>query len=134
VFTDSTLHGFMNHGCLGKNNVGHNLQVTEATASVDVVPEELTIKIRGKRYIYNPANARKVHFYSCAVPRRDIAGGEELFDNYLGMAGTALYGWAADVEGLKEQCSGGLGAVSKYERQTLINKDVDANMTADVKI
>lgn len=92
------------------------MQVTEAAASVDVIPEELMEPIHGKRYIYNPANARKTHFYSSAIPRRDIAAGEELFDNYLGMTGTTLNNWAEDVKGLKMQCSGGLGTVSEYER------------------
>lgn len=94
------------------------MQVTEAAASVDAVPEELTLEIRGKAYIFNPAYARKIHFFSSAIPRRDIAKGEELFDNYLAMTGTALYGWGEDVKGLKEQCSGGLGTVSQYEGRT----------------
>lgn len=105
--------------------MGHNLQVTEAEASVDVIPEELIQQIRGKRYVYNPANARKTHFYSSAIPRRDIAEGEELFDNYLGMTGTALNNWAEDVKGLKGQCSGGLGTVLQHERWTDESEDDD---------
>ena len=100
------------------------MQVTEAAASEDVVPEELIQKFRGKRYTYNPAYARKTHFYSSTIPRRDIAEGEELFDNYLAMSGTGLDGWAEDAKGLKEQCSGGFGDISKYEKST--HKNVDA--------
>ena len=99
------------------------MQVTGAAASEDVVPEELMQKIRGKQYVYNPANARKTHFYSSTIPRRDIAEGEELFDNYLAMSGTRLPGWAEDAKGLKEQCSGGWGEISKYENSTQKKED-----------
>lgn len=60
----------------------------------------------GKENVYNPARDRQVHFYSSAIPLRDIAKGEELFDNYLGMPGVSAAGWREGVTGLKQQCSG----------------------------
>lgn len=106
VYSDATIHTFINHGCDGSTNIGHDLSVTEANAHTDSIPEEITDKLRGARYIYNPANERNVHFYSSAVPRRDIKTGEELFDNYLGMFGIFLNEWDAGVKGLRKQCSG----------------------------
>lgn len=115
VYSDATIHTFINHACNGRNNIGHDLSVTEADAPTDSIPEELMDKVRGAKYIYNPANDRNVHFYSSAVPRRDIKAGEELFDNYLGMAGIFLDEWGEEVKGLRNQCNGGLGDVRRYE-------------------
>ena len=115
VYSDSTIHTFINHGCNGSNNIGHDLSVTEADAPTDSIPEEIMDKVRGARYIYNPANERKVHFFSSAVPRRDIETGEELFDNYLGMFGLALNEWGMEIKELRKQCSGALGDIRRYE-------------------
>jgi hypothetical protein len=108
IYSDATIHTFINHGCDGSNNVGHDLSVTEADAPTDSIPEEIMDKFYGPSYFYYPAYERNVHFYSGAVPRRDIVAGEERFDNYLGTRGRFLDAWAADVEGLRKQCSGKL--------------------------
>jgi hypothetical protein len=85
-------------------------------------------KYTTRPYAYNPASEREVHFYSSGVPRRDIAEGEELFDNYLAMTGLRKgfwatgevnlkeHFWATDLVSLKEQCDGqGAGIVTEYE-------------------
>ena len=116
VYVDATIHTFINHACDGKNNMGHDLVVTENTADPDHVADELVDKIRGKENIHNPLQDRQVHFFSSATVRRSIKRGEELFDNYLGMSGIWRGFWKTDVLGLKEQCQGdGVGLVSKYE-------------------
>jgi hypothetical protein len=79
------------------------------------LPEEILRQYSGKENIYNPAAERQTHFYSCATPLRDIAAGEELSDNYLGMTGRTSQGWAEDVIGLKKQCRGGFGSIKEYE-------------------
>jgi hypothetical protein len=91
------------------------LNITEATADPETIPEEVLRQYIGKENIYNPAAERQVHFYSSATPRRDISQGEELFDNYLGMTGFLRSGWEEDVKGLKSQCSGGVGTITEYE-------------------
>jgi hypothetical protein len=87
VVVDSTFQCFINHGCKGSNNVGHNLTITEFSADQNVFPDELKARDLGLDAVYNPAKERQVHFYSSAIPLRDIRVGEELFDNYLGMTG-----------------------------------------------
>jgi hypothetical protein len=84
---DSTIQCFINHGCNGTNNVGHDLNVTEISVDQWHVSEELINRYIGVEAIYNPAADRQVHYYSSAIPLRDIKRGEELFDNYLGMTG-----------------------------------------------
>lgn len=85
---DSTIQCFINHGCVGANNVGYDMQVTEASADPRSVPDEVTFSYAGKEFIYNPAKERQVRFYSSTTPRRNIKAGEELLNNYLGMTGT----------------------------------------------
>lgn len=87
IFVDSTFQCFINHGCHGSNNVGHNLTINEASADPEIFPDELRDRDLGLEAVYNPAKERQVHFYSSAIPLRDIKAGEELFDNYLGMTG-----------------------------------------------
>ena len=84
VVVDATFHCFINHGCNGSSNVGHITETTEATADPSEFPEEFAEKYKGKSVIYNPFLDRQTHFFSSATPIRDIAAGEELFDNYLG--------------------------------------------------
>lgn len=81
VFVDSTFHCFINHACKGQNNVGWNLTVNEANGDPDNVAKEVYDTYFGEDLIYNPAAERQVHFYSSAIPLRDIKKGEELFDN-----------------------------------------------------
>jgi hypothetical protein len=119
IYVDPTFQCFINHGCDGSNNVGHDLTITENTADHEVIPEELLRQYSGKENIYNPARDRQVHFYSSAIPLRDISQGEELFDNYLGMAGLTKTGWAEDVKGLQKQCKGeGVGFITEYDTWT----------------
>ena len=87
VFIDSTFQCFINHGCVGANNVGYDMNVTEASADPMLIPKEVTDFYTGKQVVYNPAKERQVHFYASASPRRDIKTGEELLDNFLGMIG-----------------------------------------------
>jgi hypothetical protein len=107
IYSDSSIHTFINHGCNASNNLGPDLPVTEADAPTDSIPEDILYEARGARYIYNSAYERSVHFYSSAVPRHDIGVGEELFDNYLGSTGMLLEVWAHDVKGLRKLCNGG---------------------------
>ena len=84
-------------------------------ADPERIPDEVIYSSRGKQDAYNPFTERQPHFYSTAVPRRTVSKGEELFDNYLGMTGLILQGWAEDVKGLKDQCSGrDVGQITKY--------------------
>jgi hypothetical protein len=116
VYVDSTFHCFVNHACNGKNNIGHDLNITEANADPLEVPSELRDLYMGNDLVYNPAAERQVHFYSSAIPLRDISAGEELFDNYLGMSGLRPQGWEDDIVTLRQQCQGlGLGQISQYE-------------------
>ena len=87
VFIDSTLQCLINHGCVGANNIGYNMNVTEASADPLSISKEVTESYMGKPFVYNPAKERQVRFYSSASPRRDIKMGEELLNNYLGMTG-----------------------------------------------
>lgn len=91
------------------------MPITEATVQLDEIPQTLLNRYFGREYIYNPFVDRQVHFYSSAIPRKDIAKGEELFDNYLGMVGKSVEGWAEDVAGLKRQCAGGIGIVKEWD-------------------
>jgi len=117
IFVDPTFQCFINHGCDGSNNVGHGLTITENSADPEEFSEELLHQYLGKENIYNPARDRQVHFYSSAIPLRDISQGEELFDNYLGMAGLSKNGWSEDVKGLKAQCKGeGVGFITEYDQ------------------
>lgn len=118
MFVDPTLHTFINHGCAGSNNVGHNLTITEENANPKKIPPEI-LEDNLAGVVYNPAAARQSHFYSSASPLRDITKGEELLDNYLGMTGINIKGWSEDVEGLKQQCAGGTGSITEYERAYL---------------
>eukprot|EP00531_Pseudo-nitzschia_arenysensis_P006766 CAMPEP_0116154554 /NCGR_PEP_ID=MMETSP0329-20121206/21842_1 /TAXON_ID=697910 /ORGANISM="Pseudo-nitzschia arenysensis, Strain B593" /LENGTH=843 /DNA_ID=CAMNT_0003651541 /DNA_START=63 /DNA_END=2591 /DNA_ORIENTATION=- len=93
VFIDSTLQSLINHGCVGANNIGYNMNVTEASADPMSIAKEVTDSYAGGQFIYNPAKERQVRFYSSASPRRDIKKGEELFDNYLGMNGAEDEYW-----------------------------------------
>lgn len=104
VFIDSTFQCLINHGCVGANNVGHNMNVTEASADPMSIPKEVTDTYAGKQFIYNPAKERQVRFYSSASPRRDIIRGEELLSNYLGMIGPEVSDWEEDIRALKYQC------------------------------
>lgn len=110
-----TIHVFRNHGCNGTNNVGFDLVVTEETADPNVMPEELLSKYFDPSVIYNPALDRQVHYYSGGYPIRDIAKGEEILDNYLGMVGLEMEGWHEDIYSLREQCRGAMGEVSQLE-------------------
>eukprot|EP00536_Pseudo-nitzschia_multiseries_P001819 jgi/Psemu1/301002/fgenesh1_kg.23_\ len=87
VFIDSTIQCMINHGCVGTNNVGYNIKLTEETADPSSIPEEVLSPITGRQFVYNPARERQVHFYSSSTPHRNILAGEELLDNYLGMTG-----------------------------------------------
>ena len=93
--------------------------MTEVYAPTDFIPEEIMNKVRGARYIYNPAKDRNAHFYSSAVPRRDIEAGEELFDNHLGMFGIFWDEWGVEVESLRKQCNAELGDVQRHESHLL---------------
>jgi hypothetical protein len=124
IIVDATILCFINHGCDGSNNFGHDLKITEREADPDIMPDEV-LRYRGEGFIYNPSAERQPHFYSTAFPRYDVPQGEELFDNYLGMTGYNKEGWAEDVISLKEQCSGGVGPIKEF--LTTYNKTLVAN-------
>jgi hypothetical protein len=91
------------------------LTITESSAHLEYAPEEVH-PYTTRPYAYNPASEREVHFYSCGVPRRDIAKGEELFDNYLAMSGIREGHWAEGVSTLKSQCAGeDVGVIVEFE-------------------
>lgn len=93
VFVDSTFQVYINHGCVGANNIGYDMVITEASADANNIPVEVTNPHLGNQVIYNPAKERQIRFYSSATPRRHILSGEELLDNYLGMTGEHLRIW-----------------------------------------
>jgi hypothetical protein len=76
IFVDSTLHCFINHGCNGSNNVGHNLTVTEVSADPYTISPEVLYQYFGRENVYNPFAERQTHFYSSATPLRLIKQGE----------------------------------------------------------
>lgn len=104
VFVDSTLQSLINHGCVGANNIGYNMTVTEASADPMSIAKELADAYAGGQFIYNPAKERQVRFYSSASPRRDIKKGEELLGNYLGMNGAENEYWENSVRTLRGHC------------------------------
>mmetsp|Transcript_22076 Transcript_22076/g.61400 ORF Transcript_22076/g.61400 Transcript_22076/m.61400 type:complete len:871 (+) Transcript_22076:139-2751(+) len=104
VFVDSTIQSMINHGCVGANNVGYKINITEESADPLSVPEEVLSSITGKQVVYNPAKERQVRFYSTSTPRRDIKAGEELLNNYLGMTGAEATDWEEDVLTLRGHC------------------------------
>jgi hypothetical protein len=92
------------------------LTVSEASADPETVSEEILDLYRGIDVIFNPAKERQVHYYSSAIPLRDIKKGEELFDNYVGMSGRTAPYWKETILGLTEQCEGtGVGVVREYD-------------------
>uniref|UniRef100_A0A7S4EJQ9 PABS domain-containing protein n=1 Tax=Pseudo-nitzschia australis TaxID=44445 RepID=A0A7S4EJQ9_9STRA len=97
VFIDSTIQCMINHGCVGTNNIGYNMTVTETSADPLSIPEEVSSSYKGMQFIYNPAKERQVRFYSSSTPHRDIKAGEELLDNYLGMTGEVMICRCADI-------------------------------------
>jgi hypothetical protein len=113
VFVHSHVLCFLNHGCDGRSNLSYSLTITEATADPDAVPEEVRIQPFRLEDEYNPAAGRYSQAIARAAPLRDIKRGEELFINYLAVAGEDC--WAEDVPSLKAQCKGGLGPVREYE-------------------
>ena len=80
VFIDTSIQCLINHGCVGANNIGYDMNVTEASADPLSISKEVTESYTGKPYVYNPAKERQVRFYSSASPRRDIKIGEELLN------------------------------------------------------
>jgi hypothetical protein len=116
VFVDSTFQCFTNHACNGRNNVGFNISISEATADPAVVASEIYDSYFGRDRIYNPAAERQTHFYSTATPLRDIQEGEELFDTYIAMAGVSEQFWRESVNTLKGICNGEAGRTVIYDR------------------
>lgn len=111
-FVDSNFLCFLNHGCNGTHNLSYNVTVTELTANDEIVPEEILWHQRRLGDEYNPAAERHPETMIHAVPLRDLQAGEELFINYLGVAGGV---WASYIPELLRQCEGGIGEVLEYE-------------------
>lgn len=81
-----------------------------------MMPSEILARTLSE--VYNPAADRlsRAHFAS-AVPLRAISKGEEIFENYLGMARANMEEWAATVIDLKWQCaSKQLESTEKYHQ------------------
>lgn len=91
--SEASIHFFVNQGCKGTNNVGRPLSVTE------------TELLLGKETVHSPILARQVHFYDRGFPRRNIAPGEEFFENVLGRYGNAPEGWRDRVASLQNLCT-----------------------------
>jgi hypothetical protein len=109
---DTNLLCFLNHGCAGRSNLSYKLNVTEATADPDSVPEEILIHQFRLNDEYNPAAERNPEVFKRASPIRSIGRDEELFINYLALTGNK---WDEDVLALRDQCEGGVGDVLEYE-------------------
>jgi len=69
---------------------------------VQMSPSTVNIN-HGVENVYNPAKERQVNFYSGAIPRRDIAKGEEMLDNYVGMTVKHVGGWLEHLKSIKKQ-------------------------------
>jgi hypothetical protein len=105
---------FLNHGCDGTHNFSYNISVTELTAD-ERVPKEIAWHQRRYGDEYNPAAERHPESMIRATPLRDIKAGEELFINYLAAAGVM---WYPFTDQLKEECSGGVGTIRRYEMES----------------
>ncbi len=89
---------------MGNSNVGHKLNVTEEVADPMMIPYEILDRVLSA--VYNPAIERQSRaYFASAVPLRHISKGEEILENYLGMASTNMKEWAASVIDLKYQCA-----------------------------
>ena len=110
-FVDSNVMCFLNHGCDGTHNLAYDISVTELTADRSV-PEDIALHQRRYGNEYNPAAERHPESMIRATPLRDIKAKEELFINYLAVAGVM---WYPFVQQMKSECAGGVGPVKEYE-------------------
>jgi hypothetical protein len=87
--------------------------VTELTADRSV-PDEIALHQRRYGDEYNPAAERHPESRIRSTPLRDIKAGEELFINYLAVAGVM---WYPFVEQMKGECAGKVGPIREYEME-----------------
>lgn len=107
---------FVNHGCNGTHNIDFiRTYITEATADLDYMPVEFTEMLRP----YNPALA---HENDGTIIFRDVKRGEEILGNYLTYIEDAK-AWRDDVQELRDDCSGEMGAVERYQGKGTIYND-----------
>jgi hypothetical protein len=130
---------FVNHGCNGTSNLGERgvdpSNHTEWSVDLDEdIPKDLRSEFVDR---YNPNNDRNVVKYSTnCVAARDITRGEELYDNYINYGGDEFF--PEMVQELRNQCSGELGLVEKYQADSKAmktkferGKDTDENEEDD---
>ena len=107
---------FVNHGCNGTSNIDFvRTNITEATADLDHMPEEYLLTLDP----YNPALA---HEGDGTIIYRNVKRGEEILGNYLTYIEDAE-AWRDDVQELRDDCSGVMGSVERYQGKGTIYKD-----------
>lgn len=113
---DATLLTFANHGCNGTNNVGERLTFNEATLEVGT---PVSSHYDGGYDMFNPFAERHYLSMYCleSTASVDINAGEEIFDNYLTLAGDHQHDFDLNLEEIKGLCSGSKGLVSLYEEK-----------------
>ena len=104
---EPTLLCFVNHGCNGSYNMGHETAFTEQTARLEDAYDPL-------HEIYQPTLDRLIldspHHERTL---RDIEAGDELLDNYLAFADEDDF--LEHVRELVAMCNGEMGRVMAYE-------------------
>jgi hypothetical protein len=105
---------FTNHGCNSTSNIGEQAipGFNEFTIDVDgPIPDKLQTSISDA---YNPVYDRDHEKYlTVCAASEDIAGGGELYDNYLSFGGdTKFKEW---ILTLRRECSGVPGMVERYQ-------------------
>ena len=107
---------FVNHGCNGTYNIDFiRTNITEVTADLDRMPEEF-IQIL---HPYNPALSLE---NDGTIIFRDVKRGEEILGNYLTYIDDAK-AWRYDVQELRNDCSGEMGAVERYQGKGTMYED-----------
>lgn len=106
---------FPNHGCNSTYNIGRVLSVNEFNATLGEPPPEDFFPSYQKA-VYDPLGER--HALLDRVTSRtlrDVAAGEELFDNYIFFGGVTYFPEA--VQTLRDQCQGMAGEIETFQRQ-----------------
>jgi hypothetical protein len=104
---------FVNHGCNGTCNIG----VESIYHEGNLLPREPMNNYVPRDYIIQPQGYQPVRGAHVEIVRnhKSIQAGEEILDNYLNMAGPALF-WDY-IETVQQECAGVPGQVEEYQNR-----------------
>ena len=122
---DTSISTFINHGCRGSYNVGHQneyheMNIRDCHHVNSSTAEEPCMTCPDQDYkVYDPYLERQYPMWGCAdiVANRNIDRGEEILYDYLCMSGTDNI--PHEISNLQYMCRGGIGLVSQYEQHVL---------------